>query len=825
MNKKAHLILIILFSLVTGFIFSSEIEDLINKSDEDILQELRDVNFKYSTKGYNSELVKLNNKALDIAEQKGDSLNAGRALYTLASMKQYRREFKESEDLYLKALSKFQYTENTINLIITYNTLFSLYDRQNRKKESDDTIAKIKELLPQVKNQSEIIRSLDNISLYYKHRKEYDKAVEYQIKTAEKSKEFSRKHDIAGSYMSLGSIYLDSGDYDKSWDNYQVALEMLPEAQDSLFSAYLYNNVSSLFSKQKKYNIAFEYALKSIKIKEALGQDLSLAKSFQNLSALYFFAGKYELACQTSLKGIALADSLGDVKTLVGCYANLAPSYNKIDSLDAALTTYEKLIELCEANNLISTKHSAYSNIAIVYQKMGDYDKSIKYSKMGLKRPNASDRFKSRNYINLATSYQLKKEYQVAYNYASMANQIAYKYDIKEYIKKTNDIIADCLYNLNKPKQAYDSLLVYSKLLVTTSEEDKKNSLEELRIKYDTEKKDSKIKNLQYQKEVSDLKINELNYKTELADLKINELNYQKRLLQYQRISAIVIIIIIILIFLQRIMNHRRIIRIKEDLNKELEGKVKEGVAIRMEQQRAIVEQSRLVSLGELAAGIAHELNQPLQCISFALENMKLFFQKRGYSEDFFNERMELVSHDISRMTSVVDHIRVFSRKQRQKEYSVFELNETVKNALKLIAEQYYNHSIDLIINVPESETYIYGNTYEIEQVLLNLLSNAKDSLEHIKKDKYIKINISNKDDICTIKVTNNGDPIPQEIRDKIFLPFFTTKPAGKGTGLGLSIVYGIISEHNGTINVEDEDVTTFKIILPIYTEESDNEL
>jgi len=201
---------------------------------------------------------------------------------------------------------------------------------------------------------------------------------------------------------------------------------------------------------------------------------------------------------------------------------------------------------------------------------------------------------------------------------------------------------------------------------------------------------------------------------------------------------------------------------------------------------------------------------------------MKLNFQKRGYSEEYFLERMGLILHDISRMSSVIDHIRMFSRKQTQNEYTHFELNSTIYNALKLITEQYANHNIEIKIETIKEEAWTFGNTYQIEQVILNLFTNAKDALESNSEEKIIKLALSQDINNYIIIIENNGEPIPEGIKEKLYLPFFTTKPPGKGTGLGLSIVYGIISEHNGTISLLEKENTTFKITLPKIREEID---
>ena len=799
MNNCMKTLLILLFVLSFSLLWGDELSEELKKSDDYLLKNFSSISKDYLKRGYHPELIEINKRVISIARVKGDSLNVGRALYNIGAQYQAKLDYDTSLKYFWKGVSVFKDLDNYLNLVISYNSLFQIYDKLNDDENAKKTIFEANSLLTKIKNQHEIIRTYDNLSNYYKDIRDYSKSIEYQNLALQLAHKNDYKTDIAASYLELGSIYLDKEDYDKSWVNYKQALEYLPYIEDQMFSAYLYNNISALFNKQKKYNLAYEYAIKSIEIKERLGKDGSLAKSYQNLGAIYFFAEKYDLAIKNFQKSIILADSLNDARTFASCYLNLAVTYNKVDKYELAITTYDTLLTICETYGFDNTKYSALGNLAIVYQNIGDFDKSIEYSLRSLENPNTNERYIARNYINIATSYTNLSQWDKAIEYAEQANRISYKLAQNNYIMKATNILSLSYAHLNKYHQAYDSLLVYAELLDNISEEEKKNSLEELRIKYETEKKDNII--------------NDLEVDSELAKLKLKQLNYQ-------RLLALIALIIIIFISIQRFFTQRKIIRIKEELNKDLEIRVKDEINKRMEHQRVIVEQSRLVSLGELAAGIAHELNQPLQCISFALENMRLMFQKRGYSEEYFLERMGLVLHDISRMSSVIDHIRSFSRKQTQNEYTHFELNSTINNALKLITEQYANHNIDIIIEALVAEAWIYGNTYQIEQVILNLFTNAKDALEENSGDKIIKLTLSQDANSYILIIENNGELIPEDIKEKLFLPFFTTKPPGKGTGLGLSIVYGIISEHNGTIALLEKVNTAFKITLPKRTED-----
>ena len=155
----------------------------------------------------------------------------------------------------------------------------------------------------------------------------------------------------------------------------------------------------------------------------------------------------------------------------------------------------------------------------------------------------------------------------------------------------------------------------------------------------------------------------------------------------------------------------------------------------------------------------------------------------------------------------------------------VISVNQVVKNALSLVSKQLTDRHIELIVNIPESQIEVIGNQYRLEQVILNIISNARYAVDEKKKrlgkqdfSKRITIDLTKNHSEAIITICDNGIGIDMEIITKIFDPFFTTKSEEKGTGLGLSISYGIISEMKGVIEVESEkgNYTRMKIIIPV---------
>jgi PAS domain S-box-containing protein len=225
------------------------------------------------------------------------------------------------------------------------------------------------------------------------------------------------------------------------------------------------------------------------------------------------------------------------------------------------------------------------------------------------------------------------------------------------------------------------------------------------------------------------------------------------------------------------------------------------------ENRQLLIQKSRLESLGELSAGLAHEINQPLSIISLAIENLELKLQKGMTDKEYLVAKFGSISNNIVKIRQLIDHIRLFSRDQKENIVQRIDVNHTIVEALSLINEQLRNHRITVTLNLGEDLGVIIGNQSRLEQVIMNLLSNSRDALYEKEQfsskpgqPKEIRITTKNVGEFTEIEVWDNGTGIGKENLERMFDPFFSTKPYGQGTGLGLSIVYSIIREMNGTI-------------------------
>ncbi len=229
---------------------------------------------------------------------------------------------------------------------------------------------------------------------------------------------------------------------------------------------------------------------------------------------------------------------------------------------------------------------------------------------------------------------------------------------------------------------------------------------------------------------------------------------------------------------------------------------------------------SRHASLAEITTGIAHELAQPLTGIKGVSQNMIDDIQYEEFDENQAKEDLDRIVRLVDRSSSIIDHIRTFSRK-RGYSFRPVDITVCMLNALELLREQMKKNDIEIDFSPDYSLPKVMGDNIALEQVFINIITNAKDAIlqRKINEDIQGKIIITaNKiDQHVRLIIEDNGGGIPTQLLPKIWTPFFTTKNKGKGTGIGLSLSRKILSQHKATVSIETEkDSTSFTMLFPI---------
>ena len=230
-------------------------------------------------------------------------------------------------------------------------------------------------------------------------------------------------------------------------------------------------------------------------------------------------------------------------------------------------------------------------------------------------------------------------------------------------------------------------------------------------------------------------------------------------------------------------------------------------VTRKVEAEQQLIQASKMTTLGEMSTGVAHELNQPLTILK-AIANLlsSKVTNKRPLEPEIMEEMAEGISTHVDRASKIIEHMREFGRKADMRTMPV-QVNQVLRRGFEFFSQQLAVHNIEVVCDLDETLPMIMADSNRLEQVVINLLLNARDAIEErwqnkgTGADKRIHIRSFSADDRVCFRVCDTGKGIPTAIRDRLFEPFFTTKSVGKGTGLGLSISYGIVTDYRGEIS------------------------
>jgi two-component system NtrC family sensor kinase len=239
--------------------------------------------------------------------------------------------------------------------------------------------------------------------------------------------------------------------------------------------------------------------------------------------------------------------------------------------------------------------------------------------------------------------------------------------------------------------------------------------------------------------------------------------------------------------------------------------------------QEQVIRSERLAAMGEMVAGVAHEINNPLAAIGGHAQLLQL------HGDPQVREDAQIIQQMTDRVARIVRSLLAFSRRENVRERSAVPLSPLIDGTLGIVRHKLRGSDIEVVLDLADPDMAPSINAGQIEQVLLSLINNAEYALRQRQEGKKITLKtrrIRQKDGKWTavLSVDDNGQGIPKEIIDRIFDPFFTTKPQNEGTGLGLSICYGIVEEHQGRLEVvSDIGIgTAFHLVLPLDSAAAD---
>lgn len=648
---------------------------------------------------------------------------------------------------------------------------------------------------------SQLCTDLINKGEQHLLREEYDLAQEsleqaYQIAIAQES--ITDQVYIA---VNLGNIHDLKSELSMALDYYNVALD---KAQGNLASRYLssiHNNMGNLYLKIGSFSQSLQHYQEALRIKREEGESRGIANALTNLSIFYLRSKNYDRCLKYQFQALKLREDLQDEAGIAAILSSISITYRHLEDFTRAFAYIRKAIALYEKMGNKAKLASAYNNLGVLYLSTKQHTKAEEYYRKSLAMKEDSQDLQSilSSYLNLADVSLILGQDQKAKQYLDNADKIMQETEFFDLSRIFYKLMADYHEKRGNHQAALQNFKAFHSISDSLNSIAKSRQLNELEVKYEILEKERNIELL-----------------TRNNELAIQELKNTAKLRNY----LYIIIGLILITSAILIWRYRSVLRVsrqlqasKEKLNKlniELEQRVAEELEKRRNQEEKALRQSRLALLGELAAGISHELNQPLQTLSLTLENIKEAIQDRDLDEQYLQRKMKYLFADIDRMQKVMHHIRRFARGSNDDAESYFDPKQSILNAVEMVKDRFERAPLKIITSLHPQRQLIKGDAYKFEHVILNLLSNAKDAILANLAAGYIEtgeIHISSflHEDEMIIEVKDNGCGIDHALKDKVFELFYSTKSLDQGTGLGLAISKSTLKNMKAEISFESQ--------------------
>ncbi|WP_462253800.1 tetratricopeptide repeat-containing sensor histidine kinase [Ekhidna sp.] len=602
-------------------------------------------------------------------------------------------------------------------------------------------------------------------------------AMKYGQEALTLSRELEDSAMISKSLRLIAGVHYYKGDYDKSLEYNQKAFSIGAALKDSTLINNGYNNIGLLYYNLGSYQTALEYLLRSKTIKDKIGETYALSTTLNNIGLVFERVKDYQQARKYFTQAYDVANAISDRDNELYSTNNIGITYLREGNLDEAIKYFRKGANMGTEFQNINWGAVSLRGIGEVYMLSGRKDSVLYYLESSLNASRSIDDKKgmAEGYFLLAKNALSEKNFSESLKLLGMSNSLALQIQIRQ--------------------QQLDNLKLYSEIYARIGDNKMENEYLDKYIHLrDSLFQDAVTRNLN----LIPVKIQEEEGRFRLSS---QQAEIRNQLLTNQLFTLIITITIPLLIIMVILYKRyrRKAIELQRN-NEELKHT-----------QSLLITSEKMASLGVLAAGVGHEINNPLNFIKNGVEAISKKMENN--KDDEMNSYLKIVNEGVSRATNIVKSLSHFSRKGHNME-EVCNLQEIIENCL-LILHNKIRNKVNIVTNFTKLKVNLKGNEGRLHQAMMNILANAEQA---INGKGTIEITTLKRKDHIEIWIEDDGEGIPEDNLMKISDPFFTTKAPGDGTGLGLFITFSIIEEHNGNIEVTSNmgEGTKFTITLPL---------
>ncbi len=650
----------------------------------------------------------------------------------------------------------------------------------------------------------------------------------------------------------LHKAYFSTARFNEADSVARVALTIAQRIADKLLIGQSITNIGNVLYAKGKYSEALGHYFDALKIQEEVGNKLGMGPPLNNIASIYRLQGRYKESLDYHFKSLSIKEEMKDSSAVATSLNNIGLVYAHLENFSEALTYHQKSMRIREVQN---DKHGvaiSLNNMSDVYISLGRYDDALKSCFVALKIHDELGEKPETFYVllNIGAAYRGKQQFQKAIEYGIQGLKLADSLEMPENIKEAYESLSRTYQAMGNEKAAFEYFRKFVELKDSLYSKEVEKKTSELQIEYETAQKEKQIELLKRDNDI-----------TRLENEKWRD----------TFIGLFGVFVIIGLFVSYRYNAKRRAEKLLQEKNAALEEKTKlveektaqlakaydelamsksevelKNVALEKTlgnlsaMQQQLVQQEKLAALGELVAGVAHEIQNPLNFVNNFSEISaelcaEIADELKKPDANFANiealladveTNLQKVSHHGNRASTIVKSMLEHSRKSPS-EKEPTDLNALLNEYLKLSYQSYrmkhHGFNAQMITKFDDAVGLVAVMPREMSQVFLNVFNNAFYAMREKAATApniyapLLTIQTKRENEKIEIRIRDNGVGISDEVKRKIFQPFFTTKKSGDGTGLGLSISNDIVKAHGGSISVEsiEGEFAEFVITLP----------
>ncbi|KQC11867.1 MAG: hypothetical protein APR54_10440 [Candidatus Cloacimonas sp. SDB] len=749
---------------------------------------------------YNSQVDSLQN-LLEISgdKQKVHILNELGKLYWGESSESTFKYSREAYELAQRIEYRLGEAQSLNNIGVGY---YFLQDYENAL----DYFEKALQIRKELGDKEEIVASLNNIAIVYDEIDQLENALEYYLESLTLFEDLENKVGIAVTLHNIGVVYESLSNYNKSLEYLLRALKLYEEIDDKTGIASSYGNIGIVYKDLSNYDKSLEYHLKSLKLSREIGDRKGIANSLDNIGIIYENLNNHEKAIEYYLQSMDIEEEIGDDIGVASTLNNIGIIYDDQKKYNEALEYYKRSLKINQDIGYKNGIANSLNNIGVVYENIQEYDKSLEYHwealemfrQIGFKKGSAA------SLNNIGTVYLIMKKYDLAQEYLSEGLKIAREIETKDLLIEIYRKLSDLHFDQNNYKDALVYYKLYSSIKDSIFNKEKIEKISGMQTTYEVEhlleQQETQIELLQ-------------------KDNEIYRLFVDKQKLVKWRLYSILFLMgaIAFIIYHFYKIKHKANIKLRElvaaktkDLtisNESLKKEIRERKKI----EHQLIRSERLAGVGELAAGIAHEIRNPLGNIS---SSAQVCISKITRDDDL-KKYLKIIIDESEKANSIIKGLLDFAN-PRVMNLKKGSINQVLNSVIKSVAARCQKSNVEVELEFSKDSPDLLIDKKWLEQAFLNLILN---SLQAMPTGGKLKIKEQISEDKLEIIISDTGTGISDKVLKKIFDPFFTTKE--DGVGLGLSLAHQIIIDHNGTLVIESEKGRGTDVIISFKIESS----